>query len=101
MTRETRDHAMLHPQESLMIHSIEDFLSPAELKRITQRMDEIVAARGRDSLDRDREVSVHAVDGMSTDSVMRLYEPAGRLELKDLPADVLGLLDAAGTRALA
>lgn len=91
---------MLHPQESLLIHSIEDFLSPTERKQIVQRMEDIVTAQGRDRLDKDRRVSVHAVAGLTTGSVMKVYEPAGRLELNDLPADVLGILDGASTRAL-
>jgi hypothetical protein len=91
---------MLHPQESLLIHSIEDFLSPTELKEIAQRMDSVVAAQGKDNLDRSRRTSVHAVDGLTTDSLMKLYEPAGRVELKDLPPDVIAILDAASDRAV-
>ncbi|MEO3927809.1 2OG-Fe(II) oxygenase [Micromonosporaceae bacterium B7E4] len=91
---------MLTTSESLLVHSIEQFLTPTECQAVCDAVDEQIAAEGRSTFEGERTVSVHAVDGMSTRDVMGLYEPAGRLELFPLPEAATTVLDEAARRAL-
>ncbi|MFI7548956.1 hypothetical protein ACIBQ2_04365 [Micromonospora sediminimaris] len=91
---------MLTTSESLLVHSIEQFLTPMECQAICDAVDRQITADGRAAFEGERAVSVHAVDGMSTRDVMELYEPAGRLELFPLPVGATTVLDEAARRAL-
>jgi hypothetical protein len=91
---------MLTTQESLLIHSIEDFLSTEDRKAILDEMSHLITIRGREDFDTDRGTSVHAVEGLDVGATMKLYEPSGRVEIADLPTPVVEILDRAAARAL-
>ncbi|MEU7997626.1 hypothetical protein AB0B83_20130 [Micromonospora sp. NPDC049060] len=91
---------MLTTAESLLVHSVEQFLTSAECRAVCDAVDRHFEAEGRSAFENERTRSVHAVEGMSTQEVMELYEPAGRLELCPLPEAAATVLEEAAERAL-
>src|SRR5690349_3755376 len=87
--------------ETLAISSCERFLEPEECRAILDAMSSHLAGL---PVDRRRETarsrSVHSVPGLSLAETMRLYEPAGRLEIDGVPSAVEEFLARAAIRAL-
>ncbi|KNB53126.1 phytanoyl-CoA dioxygenase family protein [Streptomyces caatingaensis] len=83
---------MLH--DSLKIGSVEELLGPGQIARLSARVaEEIGNGGGFDVMDRKR--SVHSIAGEDLARVKEVYEPHGRIEYDELPADITALLDAA------
>jgi predicted 2-oxoglutarate/Fe(II)-dependent dioxygenase YbiX len=86
--------------ETLLVHSVEGFLTATECATICDVVDASLVELGRSTFAEERTTSVHAVDGMSTAEVMRHYEPSGRLELHPLPEKAQTVVDTAAERAM-
>lgn len=86
---------------TLAIHSLESFLGTPELEQASCAMEETVVARRHELNSRKRKTSVHAIEGLSVEQTLAIYEPQGRLELVTIPPRVRELLDQATSRNLA
>ncbi|MGW0731797.1 2OG-Fe(II) oxygenase [Streptomyces sp. NPDC002851] len=84
---------MIHIAETLGIHSVEGFLSPLHMDELAQVMDRTLTKRGRSHFDADRRTTVHEIPGHSSAQAQDVYEPAGRVEMTDIPAEAAALLD--------
>lgn len=87
--------------ETLAIASVEQFLTRHEREAILTHIRTWCASLPPDrTSQQQRSRSVHSVPGLSLPEVMRVYEPEGRLELDEVPAEVERLLASAAARAL-
>ena len=91
---------MIHIAETLATGSIEGFLTPAETASLTQTMDAVLAATGPQPHDTGRTRTLHSIPGQTSRQAMHVYEPAGRLEIHDLPEPATHVLAAATARAM-
>jgi 2OG-Fe(II) oxygenase superfamily len=91
---------MLTTAESLLVHSVEGLLALDEIDEVCAAIDAVLQAEGRSLYAEARNQSVHSVDGLSSEQAMRVYEPAGRLELCPLPTAAIAILSAAADRVL-
>ncbi|HEU5320371.1 MAG TPA: 2OG-Fe(II) oxygenase [Methylomirabilota bacterium] len=80
--------------ETLMVHSVEGFLSGAETRRLLALMDGAVPDPTVFAAPR-RTTSIHAIRGMTRRAAAGVYEPRGRIEVVGLPGPATALLDAA------
>ncbi|MFD9123516.1 hypothetical protein [Kitasatospora sp. NPDC059571] len=90
---------MIHIAETLSIHTVEDFLDADEVRQLNELMDAALALQGRESFDLARTSTIHEVPGLTADQARALYEPAGRVEMTDVPALARTILDAAMMRS--
>ncbi|MFE6738419.1 phytanoyl-CoA dioxygenase family protein [Streptomyces tubercidicus] len=88
---------MLH--DSLKVGSVEGLLSPDEIDRLTTRIAEELGTDARFSVSQ-RQRSVHSLAGESLARVKEVYEPHGRVEYDELPAEVNEVLGNAVARRL-
>lgn len=91
---------MTHIAETLLTHSIEGFLRPAEIAVLHTRMTEMTESPERATFDEDRTSTMHSVPGLTDDAAMAVFEPEGRLEIIDLPDEVAAILADATSRAM-
>jgi hypothetical protein len=89
----------IHLAETLAVGSIEGFLTPPEITQLDTLMAEHLLVASGDRFGAGRTESIHEIPGHTTAEVMAFYEPAGRIEVRDLPADAEALLQAAFERA--
>ncbi|MFJ9693135.1 hypothetical protein [Kitasatospora sp. NPDC101183] len=92
---------MIHIAETLSIHTVEDFLGAHEVQQLNELMDLELAQRGRESFDDARLSTIHEVPGLTSELARALYEPAGRVEMTDVPAAAQAILNAALERSRA
>ncbi|MFX0574716.1 hypothetical protein [Nocardia nepalensis] len=85
--------------ETLAIGSIEEFLTTADDRQLIAIMDDYLASADRAELEHNRTMSIHEIPGHSTQEAMSVYEPAGRLEIPDIPAAAEKILQNAFERA--
>lgn len=74
----------LRPGESFTIHSIESFLSDAEIRQILRPIDRLKKARGpRAFVAGEQDGSVHhlGVFGLTGKQAARVFSPRGRIEI--------------------
>ncbi len=86
---------MIHVAETLTTHSIEGFLGPTDVEQLASAMDELLTAAGAHRFDRGRTGTMHEIPGLSAAQSMAVYEPAGRIEITDLPSSVTAILNRA------
>ncbi|MDO3704054.1 hypothetical protein Q3W71_20520 [Micromonospora sp. C28SCA-DRY-2] len=91
---------MIHVAETLTTHSVEGFLSPTDVEQLATAMDEILAAAGTRRFDCGRTTTMHEIPGLTAAQAMAVYEPAGRIEITELPSSVTAILDRATNRAM-
>ncbi|MGH3871442.1 MAG: hypothetical protein ACRDSR_08010 [Pseudonocardiaceae bacterium] len=89
----------IHLAETLTAGSIEGFLTPAETTKLDKIMSDFLAEEDRSSFVEQRTISIHEIPGHSTAQAMDVYEPAGRLEVPEIPAAAEHLLQSAFDRA--
>lgn len=97
MTREKGRPGVLH--DSLKIGSVEGLLGAAEIDHLAARISAELGDGARYSVT-GRTRSVHSVEGQGLERVKEVYEPRGRVEYDELPADITELLDAAVARRM-
>lgn len=89
--------------ETLTVGSIEEFLTARELATLEELMEEFLrdTAGGdiRSAYDQRRTNSIHEIPGHDTAAAMATYEPAGRVEITDIPADAESILQQAFSRS--
>ncbi|SDN00466.1 Predicted 2-oxoglutarate-and Fe(II)-dependent dioxygenase YbiX [Lentzea albidocapillata subsp. violacea] len=91
----------MHVAETLYVGSIPGFLGPEDLAEIRAALSDVFGLMHGGVLSAEqRTESVHSVEGLSTLESMRVYEPAGRDELSELPSKAQDVLAQAGERAL-
>ncbi|MBC8091186.1 MAG: hypothetical protein H7Y15_04455 [Pseudonocardia sp.] len=91
---------MIHISETLLIHSVEGFLTTSEINQLRGGIDTLIDRNGPRRYDADRETTMHAIPGYTPAQAMAIYEPLGRLEITDLPDDVAVVLGNATERAM-
>ncbi|MEW1719739.1 2OG-Fe(II) oxygenase [Streptomyces sp. NPDC093109] len=91
---------MIHIAETLSTGSVEGFLTPGETRSLLGAMDAAIALGGPQRFDTDRTATFHSIPGHTPEQAMAVYEPAGRLEIHDLPQPAAALLAAATERAM-
>ncbi|HEU0132419.1 MAG TPA: 2OG-Fe(II) oxygenase [Mycobacteriales bacterium] len=85
--------------QTLAVHSVEGFLTAAECAAVRAEMREVLLAHGEQTFGAARSTSVHSVDGLPTETAMKLYEPAGRVEVTPVPDAVRRIAEGAFARA--
>lgn len=90
---------MIHIAETITIGSIEGFLDETEQAVLAAMMTEVLADSGAARFGAARPTSIHEIPGHSSAQAMAVYEPAGRIEMPDLPAAAEALLQSAFDRA--
>ncbi|KIE23727.1 hypothetical protein LK08_28495 [Streptomyces sp. MUSC 125] len=86
---------MIHIAETLSIRTVEDFLTPPETERLSHIMGKALGPHGQDRYDAARRTTIHAIPGHSPAQAREVYEPAGRVEMTDIPREATALLDQA------
>ncbi|MFD3413446.1 2OG-Fe(II) oxygenase [Streptomyces cyaneofuscatus] len=86
---------MIHIAETLSIRTVEGFLKPDEIEQLNLVMDEKLGALGRNRYGTDRRTTIHEIPGHSHTEAQDVYEPAGRIEMTDIPSKATALLDQA------
>lgn len=84
--------------EALLPYSIDGFLSDEETARVVASIDAYKAKANARTLQAGAKgVSVHASEGLGVGELVRIYEPAGRIEINwaDLPRDVVETVESA------
>ncbi|WP_116211580.1 hypothetical protein [Streptomyces olivoreticuli] len=90
---------MIHIAETVTVGSVEGFLGTEELAQITSVMDGFLTEKARARFGEERTTSIHEIPGHSHDQAMVVYEPAGRVEMPKVPAEVEQVLQHAFDRA--
>lgn len=89
--------------ETLTVGSIEEFLTTSEIATLEDLMDRFLRRTHggdiRSTYDQRRTTSIHEIPGHDTDVAMAIYEPAGRVEITDIPANAETVLQQAFTRS--
>ncbi|MGW3389666.1 2OG-Fe(II) oxygenase [Streptomyces cinereoruber] len=86
---------MIHIAETLSIRTVESFLRPNEIERLNDVMDDALGSLGRDRYGAGRQTTIHEIPGHSPADAQDVYEPAGRIEMTDIPYEATALLDQA------
>lgn len=86
---------MIHIAETLSIRTVESFLKPKEIDRLNDVMDGALGSFGRDRYGAGRHTTIHEIPGRSPSEAQDVYEPAGRIEMTDIPYEATTLLDQA------
>lgn len=89
----------IHITETLAVGSIEGFLTPAETTDLSKIMEGFLAEEDRSAFSEQRTTSIHEIPDHTTAQAMAVYEPAGRLEVPEIPAAAEHLLQRAFDRA--
>lgn len=86
---------MIHISETLTTHSVEGFLTARAMDTLAEIMDQTLAEQGHSRFDAERRTTIHEIPGHSPAQAQQVYEPAGRVEMTDLPQQATELLDQA------
>jgi len=70
------------------------------MRELINIFDQQIEAVGPHKFDDDRQHSIHEIPGMDAVAVRSLYEPQGRIEIVDVPSEVLALMDVAMQRSM-
>ncbi|QFQ99289.1 hypothetical protein F9278_27615 [Streptomyces phaeolivaceus] len=90
---------MIHIAETVTVGSVEGFLDADERARLATVMSGFLADKGPAHFDTGRTTSIHEIPGHSTEQAMAVYEPAGRVEVRQIPGEAEELLQHAFDRA--
>lgn len=90
---------MIHIAETGTVGSVEGFLAPDERVRLAKVMDTFLTDEERARFDTGRTTSIHEIPGHSHAQAMAVYEPAGRVEVPQIPAEAERVLQNAFDRA--
>jgi hypothetical protein len=88
------------PRDTQVLHSLEGLLTPERAKQLMADIEEALADRRPEFTVGTREKSVHEIPGETLQTVVRTYEPNGRIEFDELPADVVADIDQAVSERL-
>ncbi|MCZ7460580.1 2OG-Fe(II) oxygenase [Streptomyces sp. WMMC940] len=86
---------MIHIAETLSIRTVEGFIKPDEIERLNLVMDDTLGPLGRDRYGASRHTTIHEIPGHSPAEAQGVYEPAGRIEMTEIPHEATALLDQA------
>ncbi|MGW5214421.1 2OG-Fe(II) oxygenase [Streptomyces sp. NPDC004051] len=86
---------MIHISETLSVHTLEGFLKPEEIQHLSLVMDNALGPLGRDRYGTDRRTTIHEIPGHSPAEAQDVYEPAGRIEMSEIPVEATARLDRA------
>lgn len=96
-------HRPIGLNETLAVGSIEEFLTAPETVFLEQIMDRFLHGEGgidtRATYNQQRTRTIHEIPGHDAAVAMATYEPAGRVEITDIPGEAEALLQSAFTRA--
>lgn len=90
----------MQSSQTLLAYSVEEFLLPEEIRSIARSMQRFMESEDRDFRAGADSRSVHRIDGRDTAEAVAVYEPAGRIEVTDVPPEVIAILDDAFARTL-
>ncbi|WP_432144268.1 hypothetical protein [Streptomyces sp. bgisy084] len=90
---------MIHIAETVAVGSIEGFLSSEEQTRLATAMSNFLSREARARFGDERITSIHEIPGHSHEQAMAVYEPAGRVEIPQIPAEAEQILQHAFERA--
>ncbi|MFG3112900.1 hypothetical protein ACGF4C_00710 [Streptomyces sp. NPDC048197] len=90
---------MIHIAETVAVGSIEGFLGSEEQTRLATAMNNFLSREARARFGEDRTTSIHEIPGHSHEQAMTVYEPAGRVEIPEIPAEAEQVLQHAFDRA--
>jgi len=90
---------VIHIAETVTIGSVEGFLGAEERSRLATVMGAFLATEPGNRFGDGRTTSIHEVPGQSHQQAMAVYEPAGRVEVPQIPAEAEKLLQDAFGRA--
>lgn len=90
---------MIHIAETVTTGSIENFLDTEERDLLATVMRTFLTQDERDRFGERRTQSIHEIPGHSPEQAMAVYEPAGRVEIPEIPAEAEDLLQRAFDRA--
>ncbi|MCM6774506.1 2OG-Fe(II) oxygenase [Nocardia sp. CDC159] len=85
--------------ETLALGSIEGFLDHTETHELTTVMEQHLTGIDRAETEHRRATSIHEIPGRTPRETMSIYEPAGRLEIADIPTAAEKILQIAFDRA--
>ncbi|MGR5907938.1 hypothetical protein ACT7DL_16300 [Bacillus paranthracis] len=89
---------MGYSKETLMIHSVESFLTEEEMEIILKEINQLEGYNNGYYEAGKGNRSVHTIDGYSVKDTVAVYEPKGRIEITELPNSVVELLNKAFIR---
>ncbi|MEV1066028.1 hypothetical protein [Streptomyces sp. NPDC050263] len=89
---------MIHIAETVTVGSIEGFLDTEERTRLATVMTRFLTEEERNRFGAERTTSIHEIPGHSHEQAMTVYEPAGRVEIPQLPAEAEQVLQDAFDR---
>ncbi|MFJ7904018.1 2OG-Fe(II) oxygenase [Streptomyces sp. NPDC096198] len=92
---------MIHIAETLSIRTVEGFLKPTEIERLHHVMNDALGSHGRDRYGVARQTTIHEIPGHSPAQAQDVYEPAGRIEITEIPDAATALLDQALMKRMA
>ncbi|WP_049568812.1 hypothetical protein [Streptomyces sp. SBT349] len=90
---------MIHIAETVTVGSIEGFLDTEEQARLAAVMNDFLTKEDRTRFGTQRTTSIHEIPGHSHEQAMAVYEPAGRVEVPEIPEEAEHLLQHAFDRA--
>ncbi|MEV1011764.1 hypothetical protein [Streptomyces sp. NPDC049881] len=90
---------MIHIAETVTVGSIEGFLDTEEQARLAAVMNDFLTKEDRTRFGTQRATSIHEMPGHSHEQAMAVYEPAGRVEVPEIPKEAEQLLQHAFDRA--
>ncbi|WP_149829061.1 hypothetical protein [Streptomyces tailanensis] len=90
---------MIHIAETVTVGSVEGFLDADERARLATVMSGFLAEQGPAQFGSGRITSIHEIPGHSPEQAMAVYEPAGRVEVRQIPGEAEKLLQHAFDRA--
>ncbi|AJC54960.1 hypothetical protein [Streptomyces sp. 769] len=90
---------MIHIAETIAVGSVEEFLTPKERTRLAAVMNGFLTEETRARFGTQRTTSIHEIPDHSHEQAMAVYEPAGRVEVPNIPDEAEQLLQYAFDRA--
>ncbi|MCX4689762.1 hypothetical protein OG401_36670 [Kitasatospora purpeofusca] len=90
---------MIHIAETVGFGSVENFIDATEQNHLVALMNNFLAAQDRVRFGVERRISIHEIPGDTAEQAMAVYEPAGRIEIPNIPDEAEKLLQYAFDRA--
>jgi hypothetical protein len=90
---------LIHIAETVTVGSVEGFLGDDDRARLATVMNAFLTDQDSARFGTGRTTSIHEIPGHSHEQAMAVYEPAGRVEVPQIPAEAEKLLQDAFDRA--
>jgi hypothetical protein len=90
---------VIHIAETVTVGSVEGFLGEDDRARLATVMTAFLTEQDSVRFGAGRTSSIHEIPGHSHEQAMAVYEPAGRVEVSQIPAEAEKLLQSAFDRA--